>query len=218
MKAIYIFTIEEQPDERDCIKRTINAGVPGDYSIVYKDIDISEYKNEDELCNYLFDEIESRRCNLIIVDYKLEKKNKRLDGSKIYSIISDRIQMFPIVVLTNMDGDCKEKNTLDPNRVYPKKYFFDALEERSIEMVKNLFLMISLYSRRLCEADEFENKILMSQERNISEIIEYNNKIIKLLPSANSLMPEGIADKAFFDELSASLEKAINYLEKHEKK
>lgn len=146
-------------------------------------------------------DIEHKEIQSLIVDYKLDSLRKVMEGKEIVEFLHSKVPSFPVVVLTNAPSGSKQEESIDPDKVYYKRIFFDLTIDESQEMALKIYLNIKRYVNRRTELenklDELLTKLPLSQDTEVniallSEISEVEEKL-----SGYTITGQTVAERDF---------------------
>lgn len=217
MSKYNIYTVEEAEKELRYIQRAIICNCLDESNVSFSNIDIKEFESEKAISDYLLNEISEKKTNLIIIDYKLNSKNKSFDGNLIFDNILEQVPFFPLLILTNRPEECANQFIVDPDKIYKKGELFDIESEISKRLVTKLFQNIDLYLKKLREFEEIEQELAknLDKESSIKKIIECDEKMSKLIPGANTNVSRKFFNETFFEDLSNELQEAKEIINKY---
>ena len=138
----------------------------------------------------------------------------------MYDIVSQEVNKFPIIILTNWGEDAEKNYLVDPDKIYEKGDFFGFDTEKGKALVKNIFVNAKRYkdTRKNLEKrmKELEDKIAedgtSGHVDEINEIAEVADKLASLKPMQDNPIEKSMKT----DELEKALEilkEANNILE-----
>ena len=205
------------PAELRYIQRAIICNAQNESDVSFENINIDDFENESGIANYLLDLILEKKTNLIIIDYKLNSKNKSFDGNLIFNDLLNRVPLFPLVILTNRPEECADQFIVDSDKIYKKASLFKLDSDSSKELVSKLFHNIDLYLKRLREFEEMEKEIEKNCDKksDIKKIIECDEKMSKLIPGSSTNVSRRLFTEDFFDKFSEELQEAVDVIEKY---
>lgn len=152
--------IDDDKMETKKIRMTIKEHAPKDYEYEFKNYNLDNTSNLiEKLSDTLIKDIIDNKINGLIVDYKLMIEKNKVKGSKIFEIIKNEIQEFPVIILTNVADDCRILDCIDPDKVYEKRGFFKINEEESKIKVENIFINMTRYKEKRNSIKESINKL-----------------------------------------------------------
>lgn len=125
----------------------------------------------------------------LIIDQKIMGNTGEIEGTEIFKNIKEKVDKFPMIMLTNVAEECIENIFVDPDKVYKKSDFFAIDEEKSKEQVNKIFINAKKYIQNRKQI-ETKIKILedeISQTGNnseiVNEIIDNEEKLRELKPT-----------------------------------
>lgn len=107
-----------------------------------------------KLLNDLLCDIETQTIQSLIVDYKLDSIRTVIEGKDIVEFLRAEVPFFPVVILTNAPQGSKQEETIDPDKVYDKRSFFDLNSSASTDMALKIYFNIKRYINRRASLEQ----------------------------------------------------------------
>lgn len=193
MDNYMIGIIDDEERAVNKIKVTIKENRPQNIEVSFKEYILNEQENIkfENLTKQILEDIQNNEIVTLIIDEKIIRNDTEVKGSKLFDEIKQKVEKFPMIILTNWDEDVEETYLIDPDKIYRKIDFFDLSKEKSKEQVKNIFINAKIYkdNREQLERkiQNLENKIstqgTTKQLETINEISEHEEKLKQLKPT-----------------------------------
>lgn len=193
MDNYVIGIIDDEERAVNKIKVTIKENRPQNIEVSFKEYILNEQENIkfENLTKQILEDIQNNEIVTLIIDEKIIRNDTEVKGSKLFDEIKQKVEKFPMIILTNWDEDVEETYLIDPDKIYRKIDFFDLSKEKSKEQVKNIFINAKIYkdNREQLERkiQNLENKIstqgTTKQLETINEISEHEEKLKQLKPT-----------------------------------
>lgn len=155
-------------DEKDIryIRRTIKIiaqqlGIREKYSFKNYQLVDDEKKLINQVIEEVITDIKDYNITCLIIDYKIMIETVKMEGTDILQAIQECVPKFPVIILTGVVDESKEKDFVDADKVYTKKEFF-KMEEYSKEKVGNIFDSMRKYVK---QRDVLSGKMREYQEK-----------------------------------------------------
>lgn len=193
MDNYVIGIIDDEERAVNKIKVTIKENRPQNIEVSFKEYILNEQENIkfENLTKQILEDIQNNEIVTLIIDEKIIRNDTEVKGSKLFDEIKQKVEKFPMIILTNWDEDVEETYLIDPDKIYRKIDFFDLAKEKSKEQVKNIFINAKMYKDN---REKLERKIQNLEEKisehgtteqveTISEISEHEEKLKQLKPT-----------------------------------
>ncbi len=183
-------------DEERAVMRTkvtIQENRPQNVDISFKEYLLDEQENVsiEQITKQVLEDIQNNEIVTLIIDEKIIRNATEVEGSKLFNEIKQKVEKFPMIILTNWDEDVEKTYLIDPDKIYRKIDFFDLEHEKSKEQVKNIFINAKIYKEN---REQLERKIQDLEEKiskqgtteqtdTINEISEHEEKLKQLKPT-----------------------------------
>lgn len=171
---------------RGIIKENKPRNIEVDFKIYF--LENEEGVSITKLSNEILNDIKQGNIVTLIIDQKIMGNTAEIEGTEIFKNIKEKVDKFPIIMLTNVPEECMENTFVDPDKVYKKSEFFAIDEEKSKEQVNKIFINAKKYIE-IREQLETQLRILeneISQTGNNTEIV---NKILDNEEKLRELKP-----------------------------
>ena len=147
MNSYIIGLIDEDSTDIDFIKRTILINKPNDITDGQVDFWESPLPENsfDDIVKRIIEAITNEKIHMMIIDYKIVVSTKSYEGTTIFKQLSEIVPKFPIIMLSNLSGDCHSKEYVDSDKVYSKRDFFKIESQYSKDKVFNIFRNMEKY-------------------------------------------------------------------------
>lgn len=215
MKYI-IGLIDEEADQIATIRRTIKYNIPKD--IARDDLDFKEYplsgnglELSHTLCDAIISDIVDNCIHCLIIDNRIIVDSALVEGATIYNRIRETVPKFPIIILTNVPGDCYEKTFVDADKVYWKSKFFQVKEEYSKDRTANIFTNMKNYiqQRSDLQTQLSENLVKLAGDDDSNQCLQ---DVLRLEYQLNDYYPQQLSRVE--ESLNVSdLQQAVSLLE-----
>ena len=199
--------IDDVQNERDDIQVSILDNLSDVLDVSFK-----EYLIEGRSKEELLYEIRTDIINLLVVDFKLDTKEKIISGSEIIEFMHEETPDFPVVILTNAPDESKNSESTDADKIYAKKTFLNPELRETKEQVHNMQLHMEKYIKHRRELEAKLN-IAINKYHNVkdvdsvtAEIVEIENKLSRYKQIYQSAVEKNIDIK--------NLESAFDILNK----
>lgn len=148
------------------IRRTIKIiaqqlGIREKYSFKNYKLVGDEKKLINQVIEEVITDIKDYNITCLIIDYKIMIETVKMEGTDILQAIQECVPKFPVIILTGVVDESKEKDFVDADKVYTKKDFF-KMEEYSKEKVGNIFDSMRKYVK---QRDVLSGKMREYQEK-----------------------------------------------------
>lgn len=193
MDNYVIGIIDDEERAVNKIKVTIKENRPQNIEVSFKEYILNEQENIkiENLTKQILEDIQNNEIVTLIIDEKIIRNDTEVKGSKLFDEIKQKVEKFPMIILTNWDEDVEATYLIDPDKIYRKIDFFDLAKEKSKEQVKNIFINAKMYKDN---REKLERKIQNLEEKiseqgtteqveTISEISEHEEKLKQLKPT-----------------------------------
>ena len=145
----------------------------------------------ENLTKQILEDIQNNEIEMLIIDEKIIRNDTEVKGSKLFNAIKQKVEKFPMIILTNWDEDAEKTYLIDPDKIYRKIDFFEIEHEKSKEQVKNIFINAKMYKEN---REQLERKIQDLEEKiskqgtteqtdTINEISKNEEKLKQLKPT-----------------------------------
>ncbi len=204
MNKYIIGIIDEDNEDIDYIKRTIFINKPENVSDAQVDfieytLDAASDSLTDEIVNSAIEDIIEANIQALIVDYKIIVSSTLLEGTEIFKRITNIVSKFPIIILSNVPGDCYSKEFVDADKVYSKTNFFKVEEDYSKEKTLNIFRNMDNYVSQRAKLST-----QLSTQLSALTNDEYSEENLKAIVETEALLD------AFYPQNQSSVEKALD--------
>lgn len=191
MDKYMIGIIDDEETAISKIRGVIKENKPKDVEVDFK---IYLLENEEgvsitKLSKDILNDIKYGEIITLIIDQKIMGNTGEIEGTEIFKNIKEKVDKFPMIMLTNVAKECIENIFVDPDKVYKKSDFFAIDEEKSKEQVNKIFINAKKYIQNRKQI-ETKIKILedeISQTGNnseiVNEIIDNEEKLRELKPT-----------------------------------
>lgn len=193
MDNYVIGIIDDEERAVNKIKVTIKENRPQNIEVSFKEYILNEQENIkiENLTKQILEDIQNNEIVTLIIDEKIIRNDTEVKGSKLFDEIKQKVEKFPMIILTNWDEDVEATYLIDPDKIYRKIDFFDLAKEKSKEQVKNIFINAKMYKDN---REKLERKIQNLEEKiseqgtteqveTISEISKHEEKLKQLKPT-----------------------------------
>lgn len=158
--------IDDYKKDISYIRRTIKTiaqqlGIREKYGFKNYQLVDDEKKLINQVIEEVIADIKEYNITCLIIDYKIMIETVKMEGTDILKAIQGCVPKFPLVILTGVVDESKEKDFVDADKVYTKKEFF-KLEEYSKEKVGNIFDSMRKYVK---QRDILSGKMREYQEK-----------------------------------------------------
>ncbi len=193
MNKYAIGIVDDEESAVRKIKVTIKENRPENVDVSFKEylLEGQEDIKIDKLTKQILDDIQNNEISTLIIDEKIIRNATEVEGSKLFAEIKQKVDKFPMIILTNWSEDVEKQYLVDPDKIYKKKIFFDLESEKSKEQVKNIFINATVYKenreqleRKIQNLEQkISNQGTTEQTETISEISENEEKLKQLKPT-----------------------------------
>lgn len=193
MDKYVIGIIDDEESAVRKIKVTIKENRPQNIEVGFKEYLLDEQENIkiEDLKQQILEDIENNEITTLIIDEKIIRNTTEVEGSKLFDEIKQKVEKFPMIILTNWSEEAESTYLIDPDKIYRKIDFLDLEKEKSKEQVKNIFINAKVYKenrerleRRIQDLEEKISKQgTTEQAETISEISENEEKLKQLKPT-----------------------------------
>lgn len=193
MNKYAIGIVDDEESAVRKIKVTIKENRPENVDVSFKEylLEGQEDIKIDKLTKQILDDIQNNEISTLIIDEKIIRNATEVEGSKLFAEIKQKVDKFPMIILTNWSEDVEKQYLVDPDKIYKKKIFFDLESEKSKEQVKNIFINATVYKenreqleRKIQDLEQkISNQGTTEQTETISEISENEEKLKQLKPT-----------------------------------
>lgn len=193
MNKYVIGIVDDEESAIRKIKVTIKENSPENVDISFKEYLLDEQNNIEieKLTNQVLEDIQNNEIVTLIIDEKIIRNATEVEGSKLFNEIKQKVEKFPMVILTNWAEDVEMTFLIDPDKIYKKIDFFSFESEKSKQQVKNIFINAKVYKENREQLERkiqnLEEKIIKQgtteQSEAISEISEHKEKLRQLTPT-----------------------------------
>lgn len=202
MNKICIGIIDEDISEINDIKRTIFANKPEailEDSIEFKDYPLPNTPAtlSEEMADAVIQDIVDNVIHSLVVDYRIIVESTCIEGTEIFKRISAIVPKFPIIILTNVPGDCY-KPFVDADKVYSKREFFKLEEEYSQEKTSNIFRNVSNYKEQRAKLmTDLAGHLALLEEKGYStevykDVISLEDELSNYIPQEKTLVTDAL--------------------------
>ncbi len=193
MDRYVIGIVDDEESAIRKIKVTIKENRPQNIDIAFKEYLLEQ--NEDvrieTLKKQVLQDIENNEIVTLIIDEKIIRNATEVEGSKLFNEIKQKVEKFPMIILTNWSEDVEMTYLIDPDKIYKKIDFFDFESEKSKRQVKNIFINAKVYKENREQLErkiqDLEEKIskqeITEQTDTINEISLHEEKLKQLKPT-----------------------------------
>lgn len=193
MNKYAIGIVDDEESAVRKIKVTIKENRPENVDVSFKEylLEGQEDIKIDKLTKQILEDIQNNEISTLIIDEKIIRNATEVEGSKLFAEIKQKVDKFPMIILTNWSEDVEKQYLVDPDKIYKKKIFFDLESEKSKEQVKNIFINATVYKenreqleRKIQDLEQkISNQGTTEQTETISEISENEEKLKQLKPT-----------------------------------
>lgn len=191
MEKYMIGIIDDEETAISKIRGVIKENKPKDVEVDFKIylLEDEEGVSITELSKHILNDIKYGEIITLIIDQKIMGNTGEIEGTEIFKNIKEKVDKFPMIMLTNVAEECIENIFVDPDKVYKKSDFFAIDEEKSKEQVNKIFINAKKYIQN---RKQIETKIRIledeiSQTGNnleiVNEIIDNEEKLRELKPT-----------------------------------
>ena len=193
MDKYVIGIIDDEERAVNKIKVTIKENRLPNTEVSFKEYILNQQESIkiEKLIKQILDDIQNNEIETLIIDEKIIRNDTEVNGSKLFDEIKQKVEKFPMIILTNWDEDVEKTYLIDPDKIYRKIDFFDLEHEKSKEQVKNIFINAKMYKEN---REQLERKIQDLEEKiskqgtteqtdTINEISEHEEKLKQLKPT-----------------------------------
>lgn len=193
MDKYVIGIIDDEESAVRKIKVTIKENRPQNVEVSFREYLLKEEENIniENLAKQVLEDIENNEITTLIIDEKIIRNTTEVEGSKLFDEIKQKVEKFPMIILTNWSEEAEETYLIDPDKIYKKIDFFNLEEEKSKNQVKNIFINAKVYKDN---REKLERKIKSLEEKiskqgtteqaeTINEISEHEEKLKQLKPT-----------------------------------
>ena len=193
MEKYVIGIVDDEENAVMKIKFTIQENKPQNIDVSFKEYILDEQKNIklEKLTENILEDIKNNNIVTLIIDEKIIRNAAEVKGSKLFNEIKQKVEKFPMIILTNWAEDAENTYLIDPDKIYKKIDFFDLDNDKSKEEVKNIFINAKVYKDN---REKLERKIQYLEKKiskegtteqtdTISEISEHEEKLKQLKPT-----------------------------------
>lgn len=221
MEKYIIGIVDDDATDIGSVYISIEKNLPDNVEVELKTyLDNERELDIDKLTEEILEDIEENKIITLIIDEKIIGDYTEIKGSTLYDIVSQEVNKFPIIILTNWGEDAEKNYLVDPDKIYEKGDFFGFDTEKGKALVKNIFVNAKRYkdTRKNLEKrmKELEDKIAedgtSGHVDEINEIAEVADKLASLKPMQDNPIEKSMKT----DELEKALEilkEANNILE-----
>jgi len=201
MKEFKIGIIEDDFEELNSIKRTIDTRLSFYYTITFEDYflnnDTIKYAN---LIDKIKKDILDDKIMILIIDNKLVVEGNRLKGTSIYEEVKKIASSFPVIMMTNYKDETYDSDYVDPDKVYDKEKFF-LNGEYTKDKINSICLLIEKYNKLkksiIAEKnkiiDEYKNEINDDNQNKLNELLKLEIEMKKYTPIETSYLEQLIS-------------------------
>lgn len=209
MDKYVIGIIDDEQAAINKIKMAIKDNKPTDIEVDFK-VYLLDERGEikvNDIAKQILEDIKNNEITSLIIDEKIIKDATEIEGSKVFNEIRQKVEKFPMIMLTNWSEDVEKSYLIDPDKIYKKIDFFDLESEKSKEQIKKIFINAKIYKENREQIErtikKLEEKITeegtTEQTETISEIAENEEKLKRLKPTdytqiENYMKPDEIRD------------------------
>lgn len=148
--------IDEEKDQIANIRRTIKFNKPkelctDDLVFIEYSLDGDGARLPQKLRDHVLDDVLDGNIHALIIDYRIISESALVEGTDIYKLIVQAVPKFPVIILTNVPGDCYTKAFVDADKVYWKTKFFKLKEDYAREKTANIFRNMDNYKFQRAE-------------------------------------------------------------------
>lgn len=126
MDKYMIGIIDDEETAISKIRGVIKENKPKDVEVDFK---IYLLENEEgvsitKLSKDILNDIKYGEIITLIIDQKIMGNTGEIEGTEIFKNIKEKVDKFPMIMLTNVAEECIENIFVDPDKVYKKSDFF----------------------------------------------------------------------------------------------
>lgn len=145
MSEYIIGIIDDEPFNVKTIRGIIKVHTTEDVKFKTYLLDELDEISISEIYKEVLKDIENNRISTLIIDEKIISNSNEIRGSEIFAKIKQKVDKFPMIILTNFPDDCMKDNIIDPDKIYKKIDFLNIESDTSRELVKKIFLNARKY-------------------------------------------------------------------------
>lgn len=147
MEKYMIGIIDDEETAISKIRGVIKENKPKDVEVDFKIylLEDEEGVSITELSKHILNDIKYGEIITLIIDQKIMGNTGEIEGTEIFKNIKEKVDKFPMIMLTNVAEECIENIFVDPDKVYKKSDFFAIDEEKSKEQVNKIFINAKKY-------------------------------------------------------------------------
>lgn len=193
MDKYVIGIVDDEESAVRKIKVTIKENRPENSDVSFKEYLLGEQEDikVEKLTMQVLEDIQNNEIVTLIIDEKIIRNATEVAGSKLFDEIKQKVERFPMIILTNWSEDVEMTYLIDPDKIYKKIDFFDLESEKSREQVKNIFINAKVYKenreqleRKIQDLEEkIGNQGTTQQTETINEISKHEEKLKQLKPT-----------------------------------
>lgn len=121
--------------------------------------------------------INDHEISALMIDYNINFDTENKKGASLFNQIKQKVEAFPIVILTALPEEVKNTFEIDADKIYEKSKFFKSEEEYALEKVNHMIDNIKQFQHNL---DEKESSIYTLIKKGKDMDINDYNRLIQL--------------------------------------
>lgn len=131
MDKYMIGIIDDEETAISKIRGVIKENKPKDVEVDFK---IYLLENEEgvsitKLSKDILNDIKYGEIITLIIDQKIMGNTGEIEGTEIFKNIKEKVDKFPMIMLTNVAEECIENIFVDPDKVYKKVIFLRLMKK-----------------------------------------------------------------------------------------
>lgn len=218
MSEYIIGIIDDEPFNVKTIRGVIKAHTKENVTFKSYLIDNLNEVSISKIYKEVLKDIENNDISTLIIDEKIISNSNEIRGSEIFEKIKQKVDKFPMIILTNYPNECMKDNIIDPDKIYKKIDFLNIESDISKELVNKIFLNALKYreQRGLIEQKikELEEDIKNNgyQSKTVNNIIK-NEEILQDLKPTDYRQIEKLMKPEEIKEILDLIKEANNSME-----
>lgn len=121
--------------------------------------------------------INEHEISALMIDYNINFDMENKKGASLFNQIKQRVEAFPIVILTALPNEVRNTFEIDADKIYEKSKFFKSEEDYASEKVNHMLDNIKQFQHNL---DEKESIVYAMIKKGRNMNINDYNKLIQL--------------------------------------
>ncbi|MBR3613934.1 MAG: hypothetical protein IKL55_02010 [Clostridia bacterium] len=189
MSKYIIGIIDDEPFNVKTIRGTIKIHATEDVGFKTYLLNELDEVSISKIYKEVLKDIENNSISTLIIDEKIISNSNEIRGSEIFAKIKQKVDKFPMIILTNFPDDCMNDNIIDPDKIYKKIDFLNIDSDTSKELVKKIFLNAQKYMEQRCIVEQKIKELEEQIENNgyksqiVTDIIENEEMLQNLRPT-----------------------------------